>query len=174
MNQSAGGAPAEFLTLPAGEEGNFAEMYDKILVQPHTCPDGGERRPSCECVQDRSGHQGFTAFSKIRFNTTTLTVDTADFTFARVIVGAYVRYGEAGDCYSMARCPQGEFSINLSGTPLGVAPDTTWGTKGSHAAHQIRRLDDNQRVLGRCGGYCGSCAPNSTAGLRLSVALLDV
>ena len=31
-----------------------------------------------------------------------------DFTFARQLHGAVVPYGEAGDCYSLANCPQGE------------------------------------------------------------------
>ncbi|KAG0723456.1 A disintegrin and metalloproteinase with thrombospondin motifs 20 [Chionoecetes opilio] len=164
--------PLEYLTLPAGEEGNFAEMYDKTLIQPNTCPHGGERRRECECVKDRSSHRGYTVFHKIRLNTTTLLVDTSDFTHARALGGQLVRYGEAGDCFSMAKCPMGEFSINLTGTLLSVSVSTQWQTKGSYADHQIRRLDDNQRVLGRCGGYCGSCLPHPAAGLRLSVARL--
>lgn len=164
--------PAEYLTLPAGEEGNFAEIYDKILIQPSTCPHGGERRRDCACVEDLT-HKGYTVFSKIRLNVTTLSVDTYDFTFARAVGGRLVSYGEAGDCFSMASCPQGEFSINLSGTPLAVSPQTRWEAKGSHASHQIKRLDDNQRVLGRCGGYCGTCSPHPSSGLRLSVATLE-
>ncbi|XP_045114933.1 A disintegrin and metalloproteinase with thrombospondin motifs 9-like [Portunus trituberculatus] len=165
-------APLEYLTLPTGEEGNFAEIYDKILIQPSTCPHGGERRRDCACVEDRS-HKGYTVFTKIRLNVTTLTVDAYDFTYARAVGGRLVSYGEAGDCFSMASCPQGEFSINLSGTLLAVSPHTRWEAEGSHASHRIKRLDDNQRVLGRCGGYCGTCSPHPSSGLRLSVANLE-
>lgn len=65
-----------------------------------------------------------------------------DFTFARAVEGRrLVPYGEAGDCYSKAKCPQGGFSINLAGTELAVSSRTTWLSKGSHAAHWINRLD---------------------------------
>ncbi|KAK4327802.1 hypothetical protein Pmani_001728, partial [Petrolisthes manimaculis] len=162
--------PTEYLTLPAGEEGNFAEIYNKILIQPDTCPYGGERRDQCECVRETGRHSGYTAFSKIRFNTTTLIVNTYDFTYAQVVSGNPVRYGEAGDCYSTAGCPQGAFSINLAGTELVVAKRTTWTVDGNQAAKDIKRLDGNQRILGRCGGYCGTCGPDPTTGLKLSLA----
>nr|XP_045600397.1 A disintegrin and metalloproteinase with thrombospondin motifs 9-like isoform X1 [Procambarus clarkii] len=164
MNTSS---PTEYLTLPAGEEGNFAEIYNKILNHPDTCPHGGERHTSCDCTQTESNHSGYTSFSKIRLNTTSLVVDTYDFTFARAIDGRLVRYGEAGDCFSMAMCPQGAFSINLAGTALAVSPRTNWITRGTNAAHYINRLDDNQRILGRCGGYCGTCTPDPITGLKL-------
>ncbi|XP_071527887.1 A disintegrin and metalloproteinase with thrombospondin motifs 9 [Panulirus ornatus] len=161
--------PQEYLTLPAGEEGNFAEMYNKILIHPDTCPHDGERRSDCNCIQDESSHSGYTAFSKVRLNTSSLVIDTYDFTFARAVDGNFVRYGEAGDCFSMAMCPQGAFSINLAGTALAVSPRTDWITRGNKAAHYINRLDDNQRILGRCGGYCGTCAPDPITGLKLSL-----
>ncbi|XP_064095145.1 A disintegrin and metalloproteinase with thrombospondin motifs 9-like isoform X4 [Macrobrachium nipponense] len=160
-------SPREYLTLPAGEEGNFAEFYNKILLQPSTCPHGGDRLPECDCELDQSGRSGYTTFSKIRLNVTTLLVDTIDFTFARALEGALIAYGEAGDCFSTAECPQGAFSINLAGTPLAVSPRTDWLRKGSNAVHWINRLDDNQRILGRCGGYCGTCAPDPSSGLKL-------
>lgn len=55
--------------------------------------------------------------------------------------GNFVRFGEAGDCFSMAMCPQGAFSINLAGTALAVSPRTNWITRGNKAAHYINRLD---------------------------------
>ena len=64
-----------------------------------------------------------------------------DFTFAYAQEGQQVAYGEAGDCYSMAQCPQGAFSINLVGTPLKVSDRTTWVGYGNKAAHWINRLD---------------------------------
>nr|XP_053653698.1 A disintegrin and metalloproteinase with thrombospondin motifs 9-like isoform X1 [Cherax quadricarinatus] len=164
MNTSS---PKEYLTLPAGEEGNFAEIYNQILNDPDTCPHEEERRTNCDCRQNESSHSGYTSFSKIRLNTTSLVVDTYDFTFARAVDGHLVRYGEAGDCFSMALCPQGAFSINLAGTALAVSPRTNWITRGTNAAHYINRLDDNQRILGRCGGYCGTCNPDPVTGLKL-------
>ncbi|XP_042241182.1 A disintegrin and metalloproteinase with thrombospondin motifs 20-like isoform X2 [Homarus americanus] len=161
--------PQEYLTLPAGEEGNFAEIYNKILNHPDTCPHNGDRRSDCDCTQNDSSHSGYTSFSRIRLNTTSLIVDTYDFTFARAVDGHLVRYGEAGDCFSMAMCPQGAFSINLAGTALAVSPRTNWITRGTNAAHYINRLDDNQRILGRCGGYCGTCTPDPITGLKLSL-----
>nr|XP_027213630.1 A disintegrin and metalloproteinase with thrombospondin motifs 9-like isoform X2 [Penaeus vannamei] len=163
-------SPTEYLTLPAGEEGNFAEMYNKILFNPETCPHEGKRRSDCDCEVDESDRSGYTAFSRIRLNTTSLSVDAYDFTFARAVEGRrLVPYGEAGDCYSKAKCPQGGFSINLAGTELAVSSRTTWLSKGSHAAHWINRLDDNQRILGRCGGYCGTCTPDPSIGIKLGL-----
>lgn len=46
------------------------------LIQPDTCPYGGERRDQCECVRENGRNSGYTAFSKIRLNTTTLIVNS--------------------------------------------------------------------------------------------------
>lgn len=37
-----------------------------------------------------------------------------------------IQYGKAGDCYSQKDCPQGRFSINLSGTLLMLATEVQW------------------------------------------------
>lgn len=64
-----------------------------------------------------------------------------DFTFARIITGRFIAYGEAGDCYSMTQCPQGSFSINLAGTLLKVSDRTTWRGHGNKAVYWINKLD---------------------------------
>ena len=111
-----------------------------------------------------------------------------DFTFARQIHGAVVPYGEAGDCYSLANCPQGKFSINLTGTGLRVADHSSWigvGNKPSvwlqriqvkyeptyniNVENLIIHLQDNQIIYGKCGGYCGTCEPEHYKGLKLDV-----
>lgn len=37
-----------------------------------------------------------------------------------------MRYGTAGDCYSLNNCPQGIFSIYLENTDFQVSPKTKW------------------------------------------------
>lgn len=55
-----------------------------------------------------------------------------DYTFSWTKGAKRVKYGMAGDCYSREHCPQGRFSINLSGTQLKLSPDVTWaGTPGA-------------------------------------------
>ena len=49
-------------------------------------------------------------------------------------------YGEAGDCYSLANCPQGRFSINLSGTGLRVADHSTWIGVGNKPSVWLQRI----------------------------------
>jgi len=92
-----------------------------------------------------------------------------DFTFARQIHGAVVPYGEAGDCYSLANCPQGKFSINLTGTGLRVADHSSWIGVGNKPSVWLQRIQDNQIIYGKCGGYCGTCEPEHYKGLKLDV-----
>ena len=61
-------------------------------------------------------------------------------TFTSSINNKDIPFGSAGDCYSSADCPQGQFSINLSGTGLIVSPNTTWVSQGSHASQRLARL----------------------------------
>ena len=91
-----------------------------------------------------------------------------DFTFSSRVRGQYVPYGEAGDCYrylftikkchttknhisnrgsniyvfisSTANCPQGRFSINLSGTGLRVSPYTGWVGQGNRPSLWLQRV----------------------------------
>lgn len=54
-----------------------------------------------------------------------------EFTFAST-TGAWIPYGEAGDCYSRRNCPQGTFSINLAGTGLQIGSSVRWSEKGTN------------------------------------------
>ena len=67
-------------------------------------------------------------------------ISAYDFTFARQIHGAVVPYGEAGDCYSLANCPQGKFSINLTGTGLKVADHSSWIGVGNKPSVWLQRI----------------------------------
>ena len=62
-----------------------------------------------------------------------------DFTFASKVRGQIVPYGEAGDCYSTANCPQGQFGIDLSGTGLRVSPYTGWVGQGNRPSLWLKR-----------------------------------
>ena len=100
-----------------------------------------------------------------------------------------VPYGEAGDCYSTANCPQGKFSINLTGTGLRVAAYTGWIGVGNRPSLWLQRIQDNQVVFGKftcavlsnmmsqviygkCGGYCGTCEPEHHKVIVLVVSAL--
>ena len=63
-----------------------------------------------------------------------------DFTFSTQRRGQIVPYGEAGDCYSTANCPQGRFSINLIGTGLRVSPYTGWVGQGNQPSLWLQRV----------------------------------
>lgn len=49
-----------------------------------------------------------------------------DFTFTRQIKGRPIGLGEAGDCYSKLKCPQGSFRISLEGTLLQISQTQKW------------------------------------------------
>ncbi|KAK2580485.1 hypothetical protein KPH14_006224 [Odynerus spinipes] len=158
--------PREYLTLPAGDQENYAEIYDKKLKNPQTCPYNGERNDSCRCVSNQGMMPGITMFKRVRLDPTKLYIIADDYTFSRTKGLNRVEYGKAGDCYSLHNCPQGRFSINLSGTHLRLSPDVKWTALSSRAFHSVDRIND-QRIFGKCGGYCGFCIPRS--GLKLDV-----
>lgn len=147
--------PKEYLTLPTGEKENYSEMYGMRLKSADTCPNNGSRE-NCPCVKDQSPRVGMTAWRKINLNVTSMSINREikinnyrtshslfpayDFTFTRQLHGMVVPYGESGDCYSMANCPQGKFSINLSGTGLRVAPFSGWIGVGNKPSVWLQRI----------------------------------
>ena len=168
--------PKEFLTLPIGEAENYREMYGMRLKAADTCPNNGSRE-NCPCVEDESPRVGMTAWNKINLNVTSLSINRKlwyiatfandcscvayDFTFTQQLHGMVVPYGESGDCYSMANCPQGKFSINLTETSI------QYGCRGSRLLlyllgrnMNILTFQENQIVYGKGGGYCGTCEPD--------------
>jgi len=160
--------PKEFLTLPTGEAENYSEVYGMRLTSPDTCPNNGSRE-NCPCVVDDSPRAGMTSWRKINLNVTSLAINPYDFTFTRQLHGEIVPYGEAGDCYSTANCPQGKFSINLTGTGLRVAAYSSWIGVGNKPSVWLQRIQENQIIYGKCGGYCGTCEPEHYRGLKLDV-----
>ncbi|XP_046474608.1 A disintegrin and metalloproteinase with thrombospondin motifs 9 isoform X1 [Neodiprion pinetum] len=161
-----GDQPLEYLTLASGDHENFAEIYDKRLLDPRTCPFNGQRNDNCKCANYTGSTSGRTMFRRIRLDPRTLIVDVDDFTFSWTKGSKRVEFGKAGDCYSSAQCPQGQFSINLVGTQLGLSPTLSWVSQGSMTSRIINKINQ-QKVVGKCGGYCGFCKLQT--GLKLDV-----
>ncbi|XP_060047729.1 A disintegrin and metalloproteinase with thrombospondin motifs 20 isoform X2 [Erinaceus europaeus] len=161
------GNPKEYISLVRGVEDNFSEVYGLRLQNPYECPFNGSRRQDCDCRKDYLA-AGYTVFSKIRIDLTSMQIKTTDLLFAQTLFGKAVPFGTAGDCYSAARCPQGQFSINLAGTGLKISSTAKWLAQGSYASVIIHRSQDGTKVYGRCGGFCGKCVPYLT-GLPIQV-----
>ncbi|XP_034187688.1 A disintegrin and metalloproteinase with thrombospondin motifs 9 isoform X1 [Osmia lignaria lignaria] len=157
--------PKEYLTLRSSFWENYAEVYDKSLLHPHTCPYNGERNDSCNCATVNGTISGKTIYRRIRIDPVKLYVIDNDYTFSWTNGTNPVKYGTAGDCYSQAECPQGRFSINLSGTQFKLSSDVVWPRRMGSVV-EINKIN-SQRVLGKCGGYCGYCSPKP--GLKLDV-----
>ncbi|KAF6117232.1 ADAM metallopeptidase with thrombospondin type 1 motif 20 [Phyllostomus discolor] len=160
--------PREYISLVKGEEDNFSEVYGFRLQNPYECPFNGSRRQDCECTNDYLA-AGHTVFSKIRIDLTSMQIKTTDLLFAQTTYGKAVPFATAGDCYSAARCPQGQFSINLAGTGMKISSTAKWLAQGSYASVIIHRSQDGTKVYGRCGGFCGKCVPHLTTGLPIQV-----
>ncbi|XP_033619476.1 A disintegrin and metalloproteinase with thrombospondin motifs 20 isoform X4 [Fukomys damarensis] len=160
--------PKEYLSLVKGEEDNFSEVYGFRLQNPYECPFNGSRRKDCKCKNDYLA-AGYTVFSKIRIDLTSMQVKTTDLLFSQTLVGQAVPFATAGDCYSAARCPQGQFSINLAGTGMKISSTAKWLAQGRYASVTIHRSQDGTKVSGRCGGFCGKCVPHMTTGLPIQV-----
>ncbi|VDN04037.1 unnamed protein product, partial [Thelazia callipaeda] len=143
-------------TLPktyinVNSETNFAEIYGKRLLYPFTCPHNGQRNDTCMCTDDGSASA------------------VHDHTFATTSHGEEVAFATAGDCYSAVDCPQGQFGIDLRGTGLRVMDDLRWIDQGHRTSSRIERSDNNARIFGRCGGYCGQCSPDKFKGLIIEI-----
>ncbi|KAJ6668225.1 hypothetical protein lerEdw1_015602 [Lerista edwardsae] len=160
--------PKEYVTLANGDAENFSEVYSYRLHNPTECPYNGSRREDCPCRKDYTA-AGFSAFSKVRLDLNTMQIITTDLQFAQTLDGRPVPFATAGDCYSAAKCPQGRFSINLSGTGLSVAQTSKWLSQGNYAVSEIVKSPDGTKVIGKCGGYCGKCTPSSGTGLDVQV-----
>uniref|UniRef100_A0A9J2P3P8 Peptidase M12B domain-containing protein n=1 Tax=Ascaris lumbricoides TaxID=6252 RepID=A0A9J2P3P8_ASCLU len=161
-------------TLPrtyinVNSETNFAEVYGKRLLYPFTCPHNGRRNDSCLCTDDGSAMAGLSKFSKVRVDLHNMKINIGDHTFAKTEFGIDVPYGTAGDCYSAVDCPQGRFEIDLRGTGLRVVDDLRWIDQGHRTSSRIERSENNARIIGYCGGYCGQCSPDKYKGLVIEV-----
>uniref|UniRef100_A0A8C5BKQ3 ADAM metallopeptidase with thrombospondin type 1 motif 9 n=1 Tax=Gadus morhua TaxID=8049 RepID=A0A8C5BKQ3_GADMO len=145
--------PQEYLTLTAGERENFSEVFGFRLIDPTQCPANGSIREDCECRKDYSA-AGLSAFSKVRLDLSKMHIVTTDWQFASTHEGQRIPFATAGDCFSAARCPQGQFRVNLSGTGLQVAQDAHWITQGNYAVAEISR-SEVPPTRGRCKGNTG-------------------
>jgi len=70
---------------------------------------------------------------------TLLLFSARDWRFSKTLKGYPVPFGEAGDCYSSAGCPQGRFAINLVGTAFRVAEVTRWNEYGDKSRISVHR-----------------------------------
>uniref|UniRef100_A0A8C3AK86 ADAM metallopeptidase with thrombospondin type 1 motif 20 n=1 Tax=Cyclopterus lumpus TaxID=8103 RepID=A0A8C3AK86_CYCLU len=160
--------PKEYVTLRSGQTDNYSEVYGHRLLNPFECPFNGSRRQDCDCRNDYSA-AGYTLFHKVRLDLSSLRIMITDLQFSQTLLGRPVPFATAGDCYSAAKCPQGQFSINLIGTGLKVAEETKWTTQGNYVSIKVHRSEDGARIYGRCGGFCGKCIPQAHNGLLLQV-----
>ncbi|KAE8298082.1 A disintegrin and metalloproteinase with thrombospondin motifs 9 [Larimichthys crocea] len=161
-------APQEYITLTTGEGENFSEIFGFRLNDPTQCPPNDSRREDCDCRRDYTA-AGITTFSKVRLDLSKMNIITTDWQFAFTREGKNIPFGTAGDCYSAARCPQGRFRINLSGTGFKVAEETSWISQGNYAVADVQKSQGGSRVSGLCGGYCGKCTPSSGSSLPVTV-----
>ncbi|KAI1882299.1 hypothetical protein AGOR_G00249250 [Albula goreensis] len=160
--------PKEYVTLRSGETDNFSEVYGFRLHNPFDCPFNGSRRQDCFCRNDYPA-AGYTLFHRVRLDLHGMRIITTDLTFSQTPLGRPLSFATAGDCYSAAKCPQGQFSINLAGTGLKVAESSKWISQGNYVTVKVHRSEDGTRVYGRCGGFCGKCIPPPHSGLLVQV-----
>ncbi|MGH0168830.1 UNVERIFIED_CONTAM: hypothetical protein FKN15_012499 [Acipenser sinensis] len=158
----------EYVTLHSGQTENYSEVYGYRLQNPYECPFNGSRRQDCLCTNDYPA-AGYTLFYRVRLDVSSMRIITTDLFFTETLLGRAVPFATAGDCYSAAKCPQGQFSINLTGTGLRVSESTKWIVQGNYATVKVHRSQDGTRIYGRCGGYCGKCSPQTNSGLQVQV-----
>ncbi|KAF4093598.1 hypothetical protein AMELA_G00003770 [Ameiurus melas] len=162
-------SPKEYISLTTGEGENFSEVFAYRLMDPTQCPSNLIHREECQCRRDYTA-AGLSTFTRVRLDLSKMTIITTDWKYSYTREGHKVPFATAGDCYSAARCPQGRFRLNLSGTGFQVAENTQWISQGNYAVADIHKSQDGSRVTGMCGGYCGKCTPSSSSGLLIQVS----
>jgi len=166
--------PKEYVTLKAGPSTNFAEIYPKRLRDAWTCPANGSQLDQCNCEAEDYKLSGGSYFSKIRINLSTMKIIAEDKQFAETRGLTPPPYGTAGDCYSAhGKCPQGRFSINLRDTGIKLTSKVMWGSTGQAYSQIIYRYPEGLQVIGKCGGRCGVCSPESDVGLQIEMVKED-
>ncbi|KAJ8984117.1 hypothetical protein NQ317_017326 [Molorchus minor] len=163
--------PQEYVSLH--QDTNYAEFYDRRLININSCPYNGQRRDNCHCDHVGTDRSGLTNFLESQteyyiYENYCLLARGDDFTFSRQIKGYPIPYGTAGDCYSSVQgCAQGKFSINLEDTSFKLSENVRWEKIGSHASSQIHKTVNG--ASGKCGGYCGNCMPDANIGLAVQI-----
>ncbi|CAL1271033.1 unnamed protein product [Larinioides sclopetarius] len=159
--------PQEYINL---RDRNYAVIHSTSLGSQY---DTSERcltnNVGRECDCDRKDF-GYSVFSKIALNISSLKLITDDYTFSQTYHGKPVPYGTAGDCFRKPDCPQGMFFISLQGTGFRVAHDTNWISKTGAGQIVIRRTMNDEVVKGKCGGYCDLCIPDPKIGLSVDIS----
>uniref|UniRef100_A0AAG5CYG4 Peptidase M12B domain-containing protein n=1 Tax=Anopheles atroparvus TaxID=41427 RepID=A0AAG5CYG4_ANOAO len=158
-------SPTEYLTLAAGPTENYAIYVKRRAADANKCQ--SMRRD----WEDETISYGATHYRKVRFNLRTMQVVTNDFHYTNSS-GRKQPFGSAGDCYSYTGlCPQGDFAINLVGTPFRIKPNTTWKTAGVNSVLKflVKLEPPYKKVRARCGGYCGSCFVSPDTNLYLEL-----
>ncbi|XP_067932084.1 A disintegrin and metalloproteinase with thrombospondin motifs 9-like [Watersipora subatra] len=164
--------PTEYISLPSGSNENYALIYENRLAQPFACPytsNNVEGTACSNCVPTPFSRAGETRFTKVRLNVTAVSIIVNDFQYSETSGVNKVPYASAGDCYSAVDCPQGRFSVNLADTGFRVASHVQWQLQGAYSYKDIFLRDDGLVVQGKCGGYCGLCAPAEPFGLQLEL-----
>ncbi|XP_073798559.1 A disintegrin and metalloproteinase with thrombospondin motifs 20 isoform X1 [Danio rerio] len=160
--------PKEYVTLRSGQNDNYSEVYGYRLQNPFECPYNGSRQQDCACRNDYAA-AGYTIFQRVRLDLSMMRIITTDMKFSQTVFGRSVPFASAGDCYSAAKCPQGQFSINLRGTGLKVSESSKWVSQGNYVTVKVHRSEDGSRIYGRCGGFCGKCLPHPHTGLFVEI-----
>ncbi|XP_050083780.1 A disintegrin and metalloproteinase with thrombospondin motifs 9 isoform X3 [Anopheles aquasalis] len=157
--------PTEYLTLSSGPVENYAIYINRRAADANKC------QVSDRDWTDETNSYGATHYRKIRVQLPSLQVITNDFQYTNSS-GKKQSFGSAGDCYSnTGRCPQGDFAINLEGTPFRIRPRTVWKTNGVNAVIKflVSLKPPYQKVRALCGGYCGSCSVSPETNLYLEL-----
>ena len=94
-------------------------------------------------------------------------VSREDYKFATTdVLGAFRGYASASDCITSScsgETRKGHFSVDVTGTNFRLPPSIPYQFNSSPQC--VRRIfypsmsDDRLRWSGKCGGYCGYCAP---------------
>ncbi|GIY24194.1 a disintegrin and metalloproteinase with thrombospondin motifs 9 [Caerostris extrusa] len=159
--------PQEYINL---RDRNYAVIHSTNLGSQY---DSSERclvtNVDRECDCDRKDF-GYTVFSKIALNVSSLKLIANEYTFSQTYHGKPVPYGTAGDCFRRPDCPQGMFFISLQGTGFRIAHETNWISKAGLGQIYIRRTMNDEVIKGKCGGYCDLCIPDPKVGFAVDIS----
>ncbi|KAG4076388.1 hypothetical protein HA402_005831 [Bradysia odoriphaga] len=161
MNTST---PLEYISV--NRDQNYASYYEYRSENSNACV----QRKHHDWPDDTIP-SGTTYFSKVRLSLRSLQIIDDDLQFAVTTGRRSQTFGSAGDCYSTVPCPQGRFSINFERTKFRIRPKTEWETRGQNATilYHAKLEPPYQKVIARCGGYCGSCFPSKSTTIQLEI-----
>ena len=156
--------PKEYLTLPSGQQNNFAIVYKHRLP---TSPVFARYRCDVKPSDRLYSKAGVTRFSKVRLDIKKMKIVPDDYTFATIEAGGKpVEFGTAGDCFSASAgsCRKGSFKIDLTNTGLSIDKNVKWISTAFPPGIKMQgyyRSGDGHVVSANCGGWCGHCGPSA-------------